>query len=212
LSDRPVSLAEVWSKENVEERAGNALDSVRNGENGNTLSLHLEVRHTPTRVRLVVDTHIFDVWARMDRDDIAVLHTQVVANNAVQTSAAVVQIIVGKNDQDSVLPLLSADEDRVTAEQLESVHGVVRQGDDGVVIVDGIGNHQLVGLLLLLENSRGRIIVLSTSSQLLSSRDREQAQLEPTYIFVLGTGSIMQVDLLLGLRDRILCRRHLDGL
>jgi hypothetical protein len=101
----------------------------------------------------------------MDGDNIAMLHTQIVANNSVQASATVVQIIVGKNDQNSVLPLLASDKDRVTTEQLESVHGVVRKGDDGVVVIDGVGNHQLVGLLLLLEDGSGSVIVLFTSSQ-----------------------------------------------
>lgn len=107
-----------------------------------------------------MDTYIFDVRARVDGDDIAMLHAEVVANDAVQASAAVIQVIIGENDQDGVLPLLAADEDGVTAEQLESVHGVVREGNDGVVVIRGIGDHQLVGLLLLLENGRGNVIVL----------------------------------------------------
>jgi hypothetical protein len=39
LSDRSVGLAEVWGKENVEQGAGQALDSISDGENGNALGL-----------------------------------------------------------------------------------------------------------------------------------------------------------------------------
>ena len=96
----------------------------------------------------------------MDCDDVAVLHTQIMANDTIETSASVIQVIVGKNNENGVLPLLTANEDCITTEQLESVHGVVGKSDDGVVIIDGIGNHQLVGLLPLLQNSRRCVIVL----------------------------------------------------
>jgi len=39
LSYRTVCLSEVWRKEDIEERAGDALDSVGNRENSNTLGL-----------------------------------------------------------------------------------------------------------------------------------------------------------------------------
>ncbi|MDA4132646.1 MAG: hypothetical protein OK454_05920 [Thaumarchaeota archaeon] len=46
-------------------------------------------------------------------------------DNAVQAGAAVIEIIIGKDDQNGILPLLAPDEDGVTTEQLESLHGVV---------------------------------------------------------------------------------------
>lgn len=70
-------------------------------------------------------TYIFNIGARVDGHNVAVLHAQVVPHNTVQTTTAVVKIIVTKNDKDSVLSLLSPNEDRVAAEQLKSVHGVV---------------------------------------------------------------------------------------
>ncbi len=76
----------------------------------------------------------------MDRDDIAVLDAEVVANNAVQASATIIKIIVGKNDKNCVLSLLAPNENCVAAEKLERLHRVVGEGDDRVVIVDGIGN------------------------------------------------------------------------
>mgnify|MGYP006877402812 CR=1 FL=1 len=71
------------------------------------------------------DTYIFDVWAWMDGDNIAVLDPQVVANNPVYPCGPIIEIVIGKNDEDGVLPLLALDEDCVTAEELESLHSVV---------------------------------------------------------------------------------------
>ena len=124
-------------------------------------------------------TYVFDIRAGVDGDDVAVLDAEVVANNAVQAGAAIIEIIVGQNDEDGILSLLAADEDCVAAEQLERLHGVVGKSDNRVVIVDGIGDpgvgqlaagfrgagrkqyvHELVGLLLLLENGGSCAIVL----------------------------------------------------
>lgn len=71
----------------------------------------------------VVKTHVFDVRARVDGDDITVLDSQVVAHNTVQTAAAVIEVIVTEDDQNSVLSLLSANENCITTEELEGVHG-----------------------------------------------------------------------------------------
>lgn len=61
----------------------------------------------------------------MNSDNVTVLHTQVVSHHTVQTTAAIVKVIVTKNNEHCVLSLLASDEDGVTTEQLESVHGVV---------------------------------------------------------------------------------------
>lgn len=114
----------------------------------------------------------------MNGDDVAVLDTEVVANNTVEAGAAIIKVVIGEDNQDGVLSLLSADENGITTEELELLHGVVGEGDNRVIIVDGVSNpayvlahvavprivnvnlHQLVGLLLLLENSGGSIIFL----------------------------------------------------
>jgi hypothetical protein len=70
-------------------------------------------------------THIFDVGARVNRDDIAMLDPQVVTNDTVDPDASIVQLIVSQDNQDGVLSLLSSDEDCVTTEQLQLLHGVV---------------------------------------------------------------------------------------
>jgi len=76
----------------------------------------------------------------MDGNDVAMLDAEVVTDNAVQPGAAIIEIIVGQNDEDRVLSLLASDEDCVAAEQLERLHGIVGEGNDRVIIVDGIGD------------------------------------------------------------------------
>lgn len=74
----------------------------------------------------------------MDGDDVAVLNAEVVAHDTVDAGAAVIQVIIGKDDQNSILALLALHQNCVTPEELESLHGVVRQSDNRVVIIDGI--------------------------------------------------------------------------
>jgi hypothetical protein len=154
-------------------------------------------------------THVFDIRARMDGDDVAVLDAEVVANNAVQPGAAIIEIIVGQNNEDRVLSLLASDKDCVAAEQLERLHGVVGEGDDRVIIVDGIGDpgfsqlageprgpsareqnvHKLVGLLLLLQNGGRCAIVLLFQ---LAGRNSRIAEGRSTNILALGTRRIAE--------------------
>jgi hypothetical protein len=97
-----------------------------------------------SRDNLCSTTHVFDIGAWVDRDDVAVLDPQVVTDHAVEADTAVIKIIIGENDQNCVLSLLSSYENCVTTEELESLHGVVGECDNGVVIVDGIGNPVVV--------------------------------------------------------------------
>lgn len=85
-------------------------------------------------------TDVFDVGAWVDGDDVAVLDAQVVAHDTVQTAAAIVELVIAKDDKNGVLSLLATDENGVATEELERVHCVVGQGNNGVVIVDGVGN------------------------------------------------------------------------
>lgn len=89
---------------------------------------------------MYVATHVFNVGARVDGDNVTVLDSEVVANDTVDACAAIVEVVVGKNDQDRVLALLALDKDSVTTEELESLHGVVGKGDNRVVIVGGVGD------------------------------------------------------------------------
>lgn len=119
----------------------------------------------------------------MNSDDIAMLDTKVMPHNTVDASASIIEIIIGQHDQDGVLAHLALHQDRITSEKLESVHSIIGKGDNGVIIVDGIGNagivsvpqtteareeqgslHQRVGLLLLLEDGCGCIKLLDGKS------------------------------------------------
>ena len=85
-------------------------------------------------------TYIFDIGARVNSDHVAVLDTKIVTHNTVDAGAAIIEIVVGQNDQDSVLALLALHEDCITTEELESLHSVVREGNDRVIIVNSIGH------------------------------------------------------------------------
>lgn len=76
----------------------------------------------------------------MNSDHVAVLDTKVVADNTVDAGAAIIEIVIGQDDQHSVLALLALHENCITTEELESLHSVVREGNDRVIIVNGIGH------------------------------------------------------------------------
>jgi hypothetical protein len=76
----------------------------------------------------------------VDGDHVTVLDSQVVTNNSVDASATVIELLVSEDDENGVLSLLASNQDGVAAEELELVHGGLGEGNDTVVIVDGIGN------------------------------------------------------------------------
>lgn len=85
-------------------------------------------------------TDVFDIRARVDGDHITVLDSQIVTNDSVDASAAIIEFLVGKNDEDGVLSLLASNQNGITSEKLELVHSGLGEGDNAVVIVDGIGD------------------------------------------------------------------------
>lgn len=68
------------------------------------------------------------------------LDSQVVADDSVDASAAVIELIIGQDDEDGVLSLLASYENGIAAEELKGIHRGLGEGDDAVVIVDGIGD------------------------------------------------------------------------
>jgi hypothetical protein len=64
------------------------------------------------------DTYIFDVGTRVDSDNITVLDAEIVSNNSVHAGRTIVKIIVGENNQNGVLALLTLDQDCVSSEEL----------------------------------------------------------------------------------------------
>lgn len=126
-------------------------------------------------------TYVFDVWAGLDGDHVAVLDPEVVANDPVNAGAPIVELLVSEDNENGVTPLLSTDKHGVATEELEGLHRSLGQRNDGVVIVSSVGHpvcryrlagddragktrgkdeHKLVGLLLLLEDSGGSVIFL----------------------------------------------------
>ena len=106
------------------------------------------VRISPYTPRRGGETDIFDIGARVDGDHVTVLDAKVVADDSVDASAAVIELLIGKNDKDRLLSLLAADEHGVASEELERVHSGLGEGDDAVVIVDGIGDPGVVSILV----------------------------------------------------------------
>lgn len=98
------------------------------------------VRNSTVRRYQQWDTDIFDIGTRVDSNHVAVLDSQVVTNDSVDAGTAIIELIISKDDEDCVLSLLASDEDGVTTEELELVHGGLREGNDTVIIVDGIGD------------------------------------------------------------------------
>jgi hypothetical protein len=45
----------------------------------------------------------------MHSDDVAMLDAKVVADNSVHAGTSIIKVVIGQNDQDSVLPLLAFD-------------------------------------------------------------------------------------------------------
>jgi hypothetical protein len=82
------------------------------------------------------------------------------ADNTVHADGAIVEVVIGEDDEHGILSLLALDEDSVATEKLEGLHGVVGEGEDGVVIGGGVGDDQAVRLLLLLEDGGGDLIVV----------------------------------------------------
>lgn len=74
---------------------------------------------------MIREAHVFDVGTGVDGDNVTVLDAEVVADNAVDTGLTVFKIVVGEDDQNGVLALLSLDQDSIATEELESLHGVV---------------------------------------------------------------------------------------
>lgn len=63
-------------------------------------------------------TYIFNVRTWVNGDDIAVLDSEVMADNTIDSSAPIVEIVIGKHDQDGVLALLAFHKHGVSPEEL----------------------------------------------------------------------------------------------
>ena len=110
--------------------AGNALNSVIERENVNSLSVR-------------------NFSAGRNGDEIRNADAQVLADALVHTDVAVVTGLVGEDDADRVAALLSLDQHSVTAEKLEFLHFGRAQGNDRIVVVGCVVHNQTIGGPLL---------------------------------------------------------------
>lgn len=62
------------------------------------------------------------------------------SDDSVDSGTAIIEVIIGEDDQNGILPLLATDKNCIAPEQLKLLHGIVRKCNDGIVIVDCIGN------------------------------------------------------------------------
>lgn len=101
---------------------------------------------------------IFNLRARLHRDNVTETHSQVVPDNSVHENLLVRAVSIGENDANGLLTTLALEQDCVAAEELQLVHLRLGQGDDRVVIVVGLVHQESVGLVLLTEDRRRQVI------------------------------------------------------
>lgn len=79
----------------------------------------------------------------MNGDDITILHAEVMSNNTVDSGTSVIKVIICQHDQHCIPSHLALDQDSVSTEETESLHRVIGEGDDGIIIIDGIGDAEI---------------------------------------------------------------------
>ena len=65
-----------------------------------------------------VAAYIFDVWTRVDGDNVAMLDAKIISDNTIDARTAVIEIIVCKHNQDRVFSLLALDKHCISTEEL----------------------------------------------------------------------------------------------
>jgi hypothetical protein len=58
-------------------------------------------------------------------NDVAMLNTQVVSHNSIDSGTPIIEVIIGKNNQHRVLAFLAFDKYSIATEKLERLHRVV---------------------------------------------------------------------------------------
>ncbi len=75
-------------------------------------------------------TYVFDIWTRIDGNDIAMFDPEIVTNDPIHSCTPVIKVVLREDNEHSVLSLLSFDQDCITTEKSKSFHGVVGEADD----------------------------------------------------------------------------------
>ena len=98
---------------------------------------------------------------RVDRDGVTDANTKIAPYNLVHKDVHVLRLLrlVGQGDGNRLLSLFAFEDHSVTLEYLELVHLGLRELDDGVVVLRGVLNLELVRGLLPLEDS-SRVVFL----------------------------------------------------
>ena len=96
-----------------------------------------------------------NITSRMHLDSISHAHAQVTSDSLVGTDFLVLLLFIfgDERDADSLLSLLSLEQDTVSLEELEFVHFRLGELNSGVVVQSRFFSLELVGRLLLFENS-----------------------------------------------------------
>jgi len=114
----------------LEKVAGDALDGIIDGKNVNAFA-------------------IFDVGAGLHHNHVTETNTQVFAHSLVHANFALLDCLIREDDTDSILALLSLDEDSIATEQAELLHGIEMQGNNAVVVIGSFIHNQTIRVLLL---------------------------------------------------------------
>lgn len=91
-----------------------------------------------SKLALSEETYVFDIGACMYCDNVAVLDSEIVPNHTVHPGASIIKVIVRQHDQNCILSLLAFHQDGVSSKKLQRFHGVVRESDDRVIVIDCI--------------------------------------------------------------------------
>ena len=85
----------------------------------------MEPKIKKKKKRRQAQAHIFDIRAGMYCDHVTVLDTEVVPDHTVDAGTSIIKIVVGQHDQHGVLAHFALDQDGITTEQLQCLHGIV---------------------------------------------------------------------------------------
>ncbi|KAH3663657.1 hypothetical protein OGAPHI_005058 [Ogataea philodendri] len=134
LTNGSVGVNKIWFQKHIKERSGDSLDGIGNWQN----------RDSGGKL---------DLRTRMDGDNVSKSDSQIVSCHSVDFTNTIFDVVIGQDDQNGVLSLLTFDQRSVSTEQLQQLHGVGRHGDDRVVIIGSIVDDQGIILLLSSQNS-----------------------------------------------------------
>jgi hypothetical protein len=74
----------------------------------------------------------------VDGDDIAMLDAEIMSNHTVHTCTTIIQFVISENDENSILALFALHKNSIATEELQCLHGIIGERNNGVVIVDSI--------------------------------------------------------------------------